>query len=168
MQTQMHQHSWLIYVLMQKEVAGVGIQMFVLCGMLPRNKYFICHCRWNVAPSLNGGCPPGNVREVCFDSCNTSSLIPQWVLGVMVCIQCFVISDFQGWPGVGVKRKTVFNPFSFRTLKVHIQFKGRMNPDMKFSHYLLTPVQKFRSPQHISWALQHSHKQLKSMWTLQA
>lgn len=148
---------------MQKEVAGVGIQMFFLRGMLPRNKYFICHCRWNVAPSLNGGCPPGNVREVCFDSCNTSSLIPQWVLGVMVCIQCFVISDLQGWPGVGVKRKTVFNPFSFRTLKVLIRFKGQMNPDMK-----IQSLSAQACPQHISWALQHSHKQLKSMWTLQA
>lgn len=30
------------------------------------------------------GWAPGKVREVCFDSCNSSSLIPLQVLGVMV------------------------------------------------------------------------------------
>lgn len=47
--------------------------------------------------SRSVGLAPVNVREVCFDSCNSSSLIPYQVLGVMVCIRCFIISDLQGW-----------------------------------------------------------------------
>lgn len=52
--------------------------------------YVIAGEMWH---NSSAGCASGNVREVCFDSCNSSSLIPLRVLGVMVCIQCLVSSD---------------------------------------------------------------------------
>lgn len=92
---------------MQGEVAGVGIQMLFLDRTLPENKMFHTSLPVNCGTVAQRGCAPGNVREACFDSCNSSSLIPHQVLRVMVCIQRLALSDVQGWLMVGVKRQKV-------------------------------------------------------------
>lgn len=78
---------------MQEDVAGVGMQMLLLCRTLPENQSFTCHCRWNVAQSA-----PCNVRGACFDSCNSSSLIPLQVLGCKGAhIRCLVMCGDGSW-----------------------------------------------------------------------
>lgn len=83
----------------------MGIQMLFLRGALPENNV-IAGEMWH---SSSVGCAPSNVREVCFDSCSSSSLIPLQVLGVMVCTRRLMIS----FAGLADGGETSFNPFNF-------------------------------------------------------
>lgn len=59
-------------------------------------------------PLRCGTVAAGNVWKGCSDSCNSSSLIPLQVLGVMVCIQRLaLLRDVQGWMMIGVSRQMV-------------------------------------------------------------
>lgn len=99
---------------MQGEVAGVGIRFL--------KTSVSCVIAGEMWHSSSVGCAAGNVKEVWFDSCSSSSLIPLQVLGVMVCKQCLMISALQGWLMVGIQ-KTVFNPFIFKIVNTLIWFK---------------------------------------------
>lgn len=60
------------------------------CFLKTNVSYFIDREMWH-----SGSVGFANVREVCFDSWNSSGLSPLRVLGVMVCIHYLVISDMQ-------------------------------------------------------------------------
>lgn len=87
---------------MQEEVAGGGLQMLAIPLQDASWKTNVSNGEmWR---SSSVGFAPGSVREVCFDSCNSSSLIPLQVLGVMVCIPGLMISDLQEWLMEGIEK----------------------------------------------------------------